>query len=141
MAKKATKTIKLVVPGGKAAPGVPLGPVLGGAGVNIGEFIKQFNAETADKAGMLMNVTLQAYDDRSFTYVIKSSPMSALIKAKLGIAKGAQKNAAQTVGRLTRKQAEEIAEEKMKYTNGNDIEAVIKMIEGTCRSMGVKIVD
>ncbi len=141
MAKKATKTIKLVVPGGKAAPGVPLGPVLGGAGVNIGEFIKQFNAETADKNGMLMNVILQAYDDRSFDYVIKSSPMSALIKAKLGIAKGSGKNASSFVGKITRKQMEEIAQEKMQYSNANDIDAVIKMIEGTCRSMGVKIAE
>lgn len=141
MAKKATKVIKLVVPGGKAAPGVPLGPVLGGAGVNIGEFIKQFNAETADKAGMLMNVVLQAYDDRSFDYVIKSSPMSALIKAKIGIAKGSGKNAASFVGKITQQQMREIAEEKIKYSNGNDVEAVMKMVAGTCRSMGVKVID
>lgn len=141
MAKKVNKIIKMVVPGGKAAPGVPLGPVLGGAGVNIGEFIKQFNADTADKNGMLMNVVLTSYDDRTFDYVIKSSPMSALVKAKIGITKGSGKNNLSSAGKITRKQMEEIAEDKLQYTNGNDIEAVIKMIEGTCRSMGVRIVD
>ncbi len=141
MAKKVNKIIKLVVPGGKAAPGVPLGPVLGGAGVNIGEFIKQFNADTADKMGMLMNVVLTSYDDRSFTYEIKSSPMSALVKAKIGIQKGSGKCKSSTAGKITRQQMIEIAEDKMKYTNGNDVEAVVKMIEGTCRSMGVRIVD
>ncbi len=141
MAKKQTKTIKLVVPGGKAAPGVPLGPVLGGAGVNIGEFIKQFNAETANKNGMLMNVVLTAYDDRSFEYIIKSSPMSALIKAAAGIGKGASKNRTQTAGKLTTEQVRAIAMEKLPDSNANDVEAAMQMVRGTARSMGVKIID
>jgi large subunit ribosomal protein L11 len=141
MAKKQTKIIKLVVAGGKAAPGVPLGPVLGSAGVNIGEFIKQFNAETADKGGMLMNVVLTVYDDRSFDYILKSSPMSALIKAAAGIGKGASKNRTQTVGKLTIDQVRSIAMEKLPDSNANDVEAVMQMVRGTARSMGVKIID
>ena len=140
MAKKLTKVIKLVVTAGKAAPGVPLGPVLGGAGVNIGEFIKQFNEKTASKMGMPMNVVLTAYDDRSFDFILKSPPVSALIMAAAGIPKGASK-VTQTIGKITKAQAEAIALEKLPDSNANDILGAYNMVVGAARSMGVKIID
>lgn len=141
MAKKVTKILKMVVPGGKAAPGVPLGPVLGGAGVNIGEFIKQFNEATADKGGMLMNVILTAYDDRSFTFELKSPPASALLKKAAGIEKGSGKNAQSRAGRVTRAQVRAIATEKLPDLNCVDVDSAMKIIEGSARSMGIQVVE
>lgn len=140
MAKKVTKVIKLQVPAGKANPAPPLGPVLGAAGVNIGAFVTEFNAATADKMGQVMTVVMTVYDDRSFEYVLKSSPVSSLIKKAAGITSGSGKNLQKKAGKITRKQVEEIATEKLPDLNCTSIEAAMRQVEGSCRSMGIEIV-
>jgi large subunit ribosomal protein L11 len=141
MAKKLTKQIKVQAKGGKATPAPPLGPVLGQAGINIGEFVNQFNEKTRDRMGDIVPVIINVYDDRTFDFVIKVSPMSRLILKKLGKDKGASKNKTQNIGTLTRAQVREIAEEKMADLNAASVEAAMKTVEGTCRSMGVKVTD
>jgi large subunit ribosomal protein L11 len=141
MAKKLTKTIKVQAKGGKATPAPPLGPVLGQAGINIGEFVNQFNEKTRDRMGDIVPVIISVYDDRTFDFVIKVSPMSRLILKKIGKDKGASKNKTQNIGSITKAQVREVAEEKMPDLNAASIEAAMKTVEGTCRSMGVKIVD
>lgn len=141
MAKKLTKTIKVQAKGGKATPAPPLGPVLGQAGINIGEFVNQFNEKTRDRMGDVVPVIISVYDDRTFSFEIKVSPMSRLILKKIGKESGASKNKSQTVGTLTKAQVREIAEEKMPDLNAASIEAAMKTVEGTCRSMGVKVVE
>ena len=141
MAKKLTKTIKVQAKGGKATPAPPLGPVLGQAGINIGEFVNQFNEKTRDRMGDIIPVVISVYDDRTFTFEIKVSPMSRLILKKIGKDKGASKNTSQTIGTITKAQVREVAEEKMPDLNAASIEAAMKTVEGTCRSMGVKVVD
>jgi large subunit ribosomal protein L11 len=141
MAKKLTKLIKVQAKGGKATPAPPLGPVLGQAGINIGEFVNQFNEKTRDRMGDIIPVVISVYDDRTFTFEIKVSPMSRLILKKIGKDKGASKNTSQTIGTITQAQIREIAEEKMPDLNAASIEAAMKTVEGTCRSMGVKVVD
>ena len=141
MAKKLTKTIKVQAKGGKATPAPPLGPVLGQAGINIGEFVNQFNEKTRDRMGDVIPVVISVYDDRTFTFEIKVSPMSRLILKKIGKDKGASKNTSQTIGTITKAQVREVAEEKMPDLNAASIEAAMKTVEGTCRSMGVKVVD
>ena len=141
MAKKLTKTIKVQAKGGKATPAPPLGPVLGQAGINIGEFVNQFNEKTRDRMGDIIPVIISVYDDRTFTFEIKVSPMSRLILKKIGKDKGATKNTTQTIGTMTRAQVREVAEEKMPDLNAASIEAAMKTVEGTCRSMGVKVID
>ena len=139
MAKKLTKTIKVQAKGGKATPAPPLGPVLGQAGINIGEFVNQFNEKTRDRMGDIVPVVISVYDDRTFTFEVKVSPMSRLILKKIGKDKGASKNTAQTIGTITKAQVREVAEEKMPDLNAASIEAAMKIVEGTCRSMGVKV--
>ncbi len=139
MAKKLTKTIKVQAKGGKATPAPPLGPVLGQAGINIGEFVNQFNEKTRDRMGDIVPVVISVYDDRTFTFEVKVSPMSRLILKKIGKDKGASKNTAQTIGTITKAQVREVAEEKMPDLNAATIEAAMKIVEGTCRSMGVKV--
>ncbi len=141
MAKKLTKLIKVQAKGGKATPAPPLGPVLGQAGINIGEFVNQFNEKTRDRMGDVVPVVISVYDDRTFTFEVKVSPMSRLILKKIGKDKGASKNTAQTIGTITKAQVREVAEEKMPDLNAASIEAAMKIVEGTCRSMGVKVAD
>ncbi len=141
MAKKLTKLIKVQAKGGKATPAPPLGPVLGQAGINIGEFVNQFNEKTRDRMGDIVPVVISVYDDRTFDFVIKVSPMSRLILKKIGKDKGASKNKTQNIGSITKAQVREVAQEKMADLNAASIEAAMKTVEGTCRSMGVKVVD
>ncbi len=141
MAKKLVKKIKVQATGGKATPAPPLGPVLGQAGINIGEFVNQFNTETRDRMGEVVPVELSVYDDRSFTFITKVSPASRLILKKMNKDKGSGKNVASKIGSIKRDQIREIAEMKMVDMNAASIETAMKTIEGTCRSMGVTVVD
>ncbi len=138
MAKKVTKKIKLVISAGKATPAPPVGTALGPAGINIGEFVKQFNDATRGMDG-LVPAEISIYEDRSFDFVLKTPPASSLIMKALGIEKGAGKAPSQKVGTITRKQLEEIAEKKMVDLNANDLEAAVSIIAGQCRSMGVEV--
>lgn len=140
MAKKLVKKIKVQATGGKATPAPPLGPVLGQAGINIGEFVNQFNEQTRDRMGDVVPVEIRVYDDRSFDFVTKTSPASRLILKKIGKEKGSGKNLTQKAGEITKAQVREIAEEKMVDLSANDVESAMKIIEGTCRSMGVKVI-
>ncbi len=139
MAKKIVKKIKVQAVGGRATPAPPLGPVLGQAGINIGEFVNQFNGQTQDRMGDVVPVELTVFDDRSFTFITKTSPASRLILKKIGKEKGSGKNTASKAGTITKDQIREIAEIKMQDLNANDIDAAMKIIEGTCRSMGVDV--
>lgn len=141
MAKKLVKQIKVQAKGGKATPAPPLGPVLGQAGINIGEFVNQFNEQTRDRMGDVVPVVINVYDDRTFTFVTKVSPMSRLILKKIGKESGSSKNAVSKIGTINRTQVREIAEEKMVDMNAASIEAAMKTVEGTCRSMGVNVID
>jgi len=138
MAKKVSKKIKLVIAAGKATPAPPVGTALGPAGINIGEFVKQFNDATKGMDGVVP-AEITVYEDRTFDFVLKTPPASSLILKALGIEKGAGKPPAQKVGTITRKQLEDIAEKKMVDLNANDLDAAVKIIEGTCRSMGVEV--
>ena len=139
MAKKATKKIKLQIPAGKANPAPPLGPALGQAGINIGEFVNQFNDKTKEMMGDVVGVEISVYKDRSFDFILKSPPASSLILKAAGIKKGAGKNLVKKAGSITKSQVKEIAERKMEDLNANDIDAASKIIEGSCRSMGVEV--
>lgn len=139
MAKKITKKLKLVIMGGKATPAPPTGPALGQAGVNIAEFVKQFNDATSKMVGEVVPVEISVYEDRTFTFVLKTSPASALILKAIGKEKGSGKNSVSKVGTLTKAQLKEIAEKKMTDLNANDVEAAMKIIAGSARSMGVDV--
>jgi large subunit ribosomal protein L11 len=139
MAKKLDKQIKLQIPAGKATPAPPIGTVLGPAGINIGEFVNQFNEQTRELGGDIIPVLLNVYDDRSFDFIMKKSPASRLILKKIAKDKGSGKPHISKVGKLSKKQLEEIAEEKMEDLNANDIDAAKKIIAGTARSMGVEV--
>ena len=139
MAKKLVKQIKVQAKGGKATPAPPLGPVLGQAGIKIGEFVNQFNEKTREQMGEIIPVVISVYDDRSFDFITKVSPMSRLILKKIGKDKGASKNKNQVIGTITQAQIREVAEMKMPDLNAASIEAAMKIVEGTCRSMGVKV--
>jgi large subunit ribosomal protein L11 len=139
MAKKVTKKLKLVIVGGKATPAPPTGPALGQAGVNIGEFVKQFNDATSKMIGEVVPVEISVYEDRTFSFVLKTSPASALILKAIGKEKGSGKNVVSKVGTITKAQIKEIAEKKMPDLNANDVEAAMKIIEGSARSMGVEV--
>lgn len=139
MAKKITKRLKLVIPAGKCTPAPPTGPALGQAGVNIGEFVKQFNDATSKMMGDIVPVEISVYEDRTFSFVLKTPPASSLILKAIGKEKGSGKNAVSKVGTLTRAQLREIAEKKMPDLNANDIESAMKIIAGSARSMGVEV--
>lgn len=139
MAKKITKKLKLVIQGGAATPAGKTGPALGQAGVNIGEFVKQFNEATKDMKGDVVPVEISVYEDRTFSFVVKTPPASSLILKAIGKEKGSGKNTVSKVGTLSRAQLKEIAEKKMKDLNANDIEAAMKIIAGSARSMGVEV--
>jgi large subunit ribosomal protein L11 len=141
MAKKVVAQVKLQLPAGKATPAPPVGPALGQRGVNIMEFCKRFNAETADKAGMILPVIVTVYEDRSFSFVVKTPPASFLLKKAANIESGSGEPKRKIVGKVTRKQIEEIAKFKMPDLTANDLEAAKKIIEGTAKSMGIEVVD
>lgn len=139
MAKKITKKIKLQVPAGKATPAPPLGPALGQAGINIGEFVTKFNAATSSMMGDIVSVKIDVYDDRTYDFVIKTPPVSGLIFKAAGIEKGSGKNAVSKAGKITREQVREIALRKMPDLNAKDIEGAMKIVEGSARSAGIKV--
>ncbi len=141
MAKKVIGSIKLQVKGGQANPSPPIGPALGQYGVNIAEFCKAFNAKTQDQMGTIIPVVITVYADRSFSFVTKTPPASVLLKQAAKIAKGSSEPNREKVGEVTRKQIEEIARLKFEDLNANDIEAAMRTIEGTARSMGITVVD
>ena len=140
MAKKVIGELKLQLPAGKATPAPPVGPALGQRGINIMEFVKAFNAKTADKVGMIIPVVITVYADRSFSFILKTPPASILIKKAAGKEKGSAVPNRDKVGKITKKQVQEIAALKMRDLNANDIEAAMQMIEGTARSMGIEVV-
>jgi len=139
--KKVIGLIKLQVPAGQANPSPPVGPALGQHGVNIMEFCKSFNSKTQSQAGMIIPVVITVYQDRSFTYITKTPPASILLKKAAKVEKGSQTPSKEDVGEVSRAQVREIAELKMPDLNANDVEAAMKIIEGTARSMGIKVVD
>lgn len=139
MAKKLTKKLKLVIPAGKATPGQPLGPTLGQAGVNIGGFIKEFNDKTAAMAGDVCTVELSVFEDRSFSFILKTAPASSLILKAIKAEKGSGKNTVAKVGTMTKAQVKEIAEKKLPDLNATTVEAAMRIIEGQARSMGVDV--
>jgi large subunit ribosomal protein L11 len=139
MAKKVMKQIKLIIDAGKATPAPPLGPVLGQAGINIGEFTTKFNEETRERMGELVPVVLTIYEDRSFDMEYKVAPASDLIKKAANIKSGSGSNLTKKVGTLSKAQVKEIAEKKLPDLNANDVEQAMKIIEGTARSMGVEV--
>ncbi|MBF2035723.1 MAG: 50S ribosomal protein L11 [Leptolyngbyaceae cyanobacterium T60_A2020_046] len=141
MAKKVVALIKLAIPAGKANPAPPIGPALGQHGVNIMAFCKEYNARTADKVGLIVPVEISVFEDRSFTFVLKTPPASVLIKKAIGIEKGSGQPQKVKVGSITRSQLREIAETKMPDLNANDVEAAMRIIEGTARNMGVTVAD
>ena len=141
MAKKVTGYIKLQIPAGKATPAPPVGPALGQHGVNIVEFTKQFNARTADQDGMIIPVVITVFSDRSFTFITKTPPAAVLVKKACGIKSGSGVPNKTKVASITKAQLEEIATIKMPDLNAASVEAAMSMIAGTCRSMGVKVVD
>lgn len=141
MAKKITGYIKLQIPGGAANPAPPVGPALGQKGVNIMEFCKQFNAKTQDAKGMIIPVVITVYADKSFTFITKVPPVAILIKKAAGIEKASGQPNRQKVGKITKAQVREIAEKKMPDLNTIDLEAAMRMVAGTARSMGVDVVD
>ncbi|MBI4156038.1 MAG: 50S ribosomal protein L11 [Candidatus Zambryskibacteria bacterium] len=137
--KKITKKLKLVIEAGKATPAPPIGPALGQAGIAIGEFVKQFNDATKSMTGDVVPVDISVYEDRTFSFVLKTPPASSLILKALGKEKGSGKNTVSKIGTITKTQLKEIAEKKMPDLNANDIDAAIKIIAGSARSMGVDI--
>ena len=141
MAKKVQGYIKLQIPAGKATPAPPVGPALGQHGVNIMEFTKQFNAKTADGNGMITPVVITVYSDRSFTFITKTPPAAVLVKKACNIKSGSGVPNKKQVATITKAQVEEIAKLKMPDLNAASVEAAMSMIMGTCRSMGVKVVD
>ncbi len=141
MAKKVIAVVKLQLPAGKATPAPPVGPALGQHGVNIMAFCKEYNAQTAHMAGDIVPVEVTIYSDRSFTFVLKTPPVSTLLKKAAGIEKGSSEPNRRKVGKVTRQQIREIAQMKLKDLNTTDIEAAMRIVEGTARSMGIEIVD
>jgi len=139
MAKKVVALIKLQVPAGKANPSPPIGPALGQHGVNIMDFCKAFNARTAKEEGMIIPVVITVYQDRTYTFITKTPPAAVLLKKAAKIAKGASDPKREKVGKVTRKQVEEIASLKMVDLNANDLDAACLIIEGTARSMGIEV--
>jgi len=141
MAKKVTAIIKLALPAGKANPAPPVGPALGQHGVNIMMFCKEYNAKTADQAGMVIPVEISVFEDRSFTFVLKTPPASVLIRKAAKIERGSDQPNKKKVGSITRTQLKEIAQTKLPDLNANDIEAAMNIVEGTAKNMGVTVKD
>ena len=139
MAKKVQAMVKLQITAGKANPSPPVGPALGQHGVNIMEFCKAFNAQTADQNGRITPVEITVYEDRSFTFITKTPPAAELIKKAAGVAKGSGEPHKTKVAKLTNEQVREIAQSKMEDLNANDVDAAAKIIAGTARSMGITV--
>ena len=141
MAKKVTGYIKLQIPAGKATPAPPVGPALGQHGVNIVQFTKEFNARTADQDGIITPVVITVYSDRSFTFITKTPPAAVLVKKACGIKSGSGVPNKTKVAKITKAQVEEIAKLKMPDLNAATLDSAVSMIMGTCRSMGVTVID
>ncbi len=141
MAKKVRAIVKLQIPAGKASPAPPVGPALGQHGINIMQFVKEYNARTAAMTGSIVPVEITVYADRSFTFVTKTPPVVDLLRKAAGVEKGSSAPNRDKVGTVTRQQIREIAQTKMPDLNANDIEAAMRMVEGTARSMGIRIAD
>ncbi len=141
MAKKITKKIKLQIQAAKATPAPPLGPALGQAGVNIGDFVTKFNTATQKMAGDKVGVVITVYEDRSYDFVVKTPPVSGLILKAAGVEKGSGKNTVTKAGKITKAQAKEIAEKKIPDLNAKDIEGAIRIVAGSARSAGIEVKD
>ena len=141
MAKKISKVVKLQVAAGKATPAPPVGPALGQAGVNIMAFVKDFNDRTAKQVGLIIPVEITVFEDRSFTFICKTPPAAVLLKKAAGLEKASGEPNKNKVGKVTKAQVTEIAETKMPDLNANTVEAAMRLIEGTARSMGIEVVD
>lgn len=141
MPKKVIKMVKLQVPAGKATPAPPVGPALGQAGVNIMAFVKDFNERTAKQAGLIIPVEITVFEDRSFTFITKTPPAAVLLKKAAGLERASGEPNKKKVAKLGRDKVREIAESKMEDLNAADVEAAMRMIEGTARSMGITIID
>ena len=141
MGKKISKIVKLQVPAGKATPAPPVGPALGQAGVNIMAFVKDFNDRTAKQAGLIIPVEITVFEDRSFTFICKTPPAAVLLKKAAGLEKASGEPNKKKVGKVTKAQVKEIAETKMPDLNANTVEAAMRLVEGTARSMGIEVVD
>lgn len=139
VAKKVVTQVKLQIPAGQASPAPPVGPALGQAGVNIMAFTKEFNAQTQDQNGMIIPVVIDVYEDRSFSFITKTPPAPILLKKAAGLSKASGEPNKNKVGSVTKAQVQEIAEIKMKDLNAADVEAAMRMIEGTARSMGITV--
>ena len=141
MAKEITKIIKLQINAGAANPSPPVGPALGQAGVNIMAFVKDFNDRTAKQAGLIIPVEITVFEDRSFTFICKTPPAAVLLKKAAGLEKASGEPNKNKVGKVTRAQVKEIAETKMPDLNANTVEAAMRLVEGTARSMGIEVTD
>ena len=140
MAKKIRIVLTLQLPAGKATPAPPVGTALGPHGINIVEFTKSYNEKTADKSGQIIPAQITIFEDRSFTFILKTPPAADLLRKAAGVEKGSQTPRRENVGRVTRDQLREIAAIKMTDLNANDVEAAAKQIEGTARSMGIEVI-
>jgi large subunit ribosomal protein L11 len=141
MAKKVKAIVKLAIQAGKATPAPPVGPALGQHGINIMAFCKDYNARTAHLAGSIIPAEITIFQDNSFRFVLKTPPASDLLKKAAGVSKGASDVVKAKVGSVSRQQVREIAEQKMKDLNANDVESAMRMIEGSARSMGIRVVE
>lgn len=141
MAKKVSSIVKIQIPAAKATPAPPIGSVLGPKGINIAGFVKEFNDRTASQAGFIIPCVITIYEDRSFTFVLKTPPAAVLIRKEAGIEKGSGKPNKEKVAKLTKSQVRKIAEMKMPDLNASTIEAAMAMVAGTARSMGVEVVE
>lgn len=141
MAKKVKIELKITLPAGKATPAPPVGTALGPHGVNIAQFVKEFNDKTAPMGDLMIPAVLTIYEDRSFTFILKTPPASNLIMKAIGLPKGSANPLSNKVGKITKKQVREIAEKKMPDLNANNLEAAEKIIAGTARSMGVEVIE
>ncbi len=139
MAKELLAVVKLQVPGGQATPAPPVGPALGQHGVNIGQFVSQFNERTKEAMGVIIPVEIKVFGDRTFTFETKSPPAAVLLKRAAGVAKGASNPLTDKVGSVTRAQVEEIAKTKLEDLNARNLEAAVRIIEGTARSIGIEV--
>ena len=140
MAKKIVTRVKLQVSGGAANPAPPIGPALGQHGVNIMEFCKQFNERTKDKQGTVLPVVISIYEDKTFTFILKSPPVAIMLKKAAGLAKASPEPSRMTIGKVTKQQVEQIARDKMTDLNATKLESAIRMVEGSARSMGIEVV-
>ncbi len=139
MAKKIVKKLKLQIPGGKATPAQPVGPALGQAGINIGEFVMKFNEATKASIGDIIPVEISVYEDRTFSFTLKTPPAASLLLKAAGVEKGSGKNSVSKAGKVSKAQVREIAEKKLPDLNTTSVDQAMKTIEGTARSMGIEI--